>query len=291
MRDRLRPNIYDAITLDRGVPLLEEAAVLAAADLQRWSRRYLLPVVAPICNLVVWLIVLFKKMIPIPFRSHGIIDWLGIWFLRHFVSVEGCQLLMRHFIVETNLINFVAVNSRLPSVQQVDLRPVTLDDMGNSAVVVHDLNIYNLMLDIGEAKGRGPFKQIPLDSLDFSMLEIPEIDGGLGKWLKLDLGTGICFMIIVFCLFTTLEEYERAVNSFQLDESLLGHITDLTGDPAFRSWTPKRFLVWPHITRNTPRELYQHAVVNEFAYGRLVMMHRAVAANDAWPVMAAADRD
>ena len=113
MRDRLNPGIYNTILLDRGVPLLEDVSELAATDLNRWSRRYMLPLAAPLCNMLVWLIVLVKKLMPIPFRSHRMIDWLGIWFLKHFVSREGCHLLMRHFSVETNLINFIAVNSYL----------------------------------------------------------------------------------------------------------------------------------------------------------------------------------
>jgi len=76
-------------------------------------------------------------------------------------------------------------------------------------------------------------------------------------------------MSIFFCLLTTEDEYERAVNSFQLDESLMASIANLTGDLVFRSWTPLRFSPWLAIHRDVARDLYWHALVHEYAHGRL----------------------
>ncbi len=49
---------------------------------------------------------------------------------------------------------------------------------------------------------------------------------------------GLSFMNIAFAALTTNLEYQRAVHSLQLDESLLGCLAELTGDEAFRAWRP-----------------------------------------------------
>ena len=81
-------------------------------------------------------------------------------------------------------------------------------------------------------------------------------------------------MNIPFCLFTTKAEYERAVNSFQLDENLGAMLAGLTGDPTFKTWTPAP--VPPGIAgwRDVPRELFWHAAVCEYAHTRLEQLQR-----------------
>lgn len=96
-------------------------------------------------------------------------------------------------------------------------------------------------------------------------------------------------MNIPFCLFTTEDEYERAVNSFQLDESLCAYIANLTGDPVFRSWVPLRFPVWLSLHRDVPRDLYWHATVNEYVHTRLRQMRDALARGEPWPLRRSAD--
>jgi len=286
-RDRNRPTLLETIARDRGVPLMPDVAALAARDMDRWSWRYLRPIVSPLSNAVILMLILVKRLVPIPLSNHDLIDRLGMWFLHRCISVEGNLLLLRHFIVETNLINFVAANCGRPGIEPVTLKPLSWRDLAGNAVIRHDLNIYNLMLDLAEAQETAPIATRTLGELDFSMLEIPVLDGGStrSKWLNLDLTTGLYMMNVIFCLFTTLPEYERAVNSFQLDESLLGYVAQITGDPVFRTWTPKRFLAGPHLLRNTPEELTWHAFVNEFAHGRLTQMREALRAGRGWPVL------
>jgi len=68
----------------------------------------------------------------------------------------------------------------------------------------------------------------------------------------------------------TEREYERAVCSFQLDESLMAMLANLTGDDAFRGWTPMKFFPFLYIPWDVPRLLFWHCVVHEYAHGRLV---------------------
>ncbi|GAB3280444.1 hypothetical protein GCM10027589_07390 [Actinocorallia lasiicapitis] len=62
---------------------------------------------------------------------------------------------------------------------------------------------------------------------------------------------------------------ERAVNSFQLDETLLASIANLTGDQVFRTWTPVKFGNWLGKSNDVGRDLLWHFMVNEYAHTRL----------------------
>ena len=108
-------------------------------------------------------------------------------------------------------------------------------------------------------------------TLDYSMLRVPQlqVEAHRRRWIRLDIETGLYFMIIPFALFTTEDEYERAVNSFQLDESLLAMIATLTGDMVFRTWTPLKFTPFLRLPWDVPRDLFWHSCVSEYAHERL----------------------
>src|SRR5512134_3079655 len=125
MPPRELPLHFRALRADPATPLSERAAELLQADLQRWTRRYVRPGARLISAWAVWAIVALKRLLPFQFSSHDALDRLSVWFLRRCVSREGGELLLRHFIVETQLIRFVARNSGLPDVAEPDLLPTT----------------------------------------------------------------------------------------------------------------------------------------------------------------------
>ena len=106
-------------------------------DLQRWTRRYVRPLARLISLTAVWAIVALKRLLPFQFSSHDMLDRLSVWFLRHCVSREGGELLLRHFIVETALIRFVARNSGLKDVPEADLMPTSFKGLMGHAVIRH----------------------------------------------------------------------------------------------------------------------------------------------------------
>lgn len=272
MPSRELPLHFHALRVDPATPLSERAAELLHSDLQRWSRRYVRPFARLISLAAVWAIVALKRLLPFQFSSHGMLDWLSVWFLRRCVSREGGELLLRHFIVETLLIRFVARNSGLRDIPEPDLMPATFKGLMNHAVIQHDINMYRLVIDVGEKlRASGKFRCDRRASLDFSMLDVPNITPD-DEWLRLinlDLGTALYFMNIPFALLTSEDVYEQAVNSFQLDESLMAHIADITGDSLFRAWGTQQSLTWLEINRDVPRALYMHAVVHEYAHTHL----------------------
>lgn len=286
-RDRANPTIWAALQADPTMSIDDAVRRVLVKDQKRWTRRYVRPLARLLSRVSVAAIVGTKRVLPFQFGSHKMIDKLCIWFLARFVSEEAVWLLIRHFNVETNLVNFVARNTE--GIEQVDLKPTKLRDLDNSAVILHDLNMFNLVIDAGEsasfhAVASGLGKARDLSSLDYSALEMPHIDASTEKrkFMHLDLETALCMMNIAFCFFTTEDEYERAINSLQLDESLMGILAGMTGDVIFRTWRPAHPMTVVSVARDVPRELYWHAVIDEYAHGRLrqMQMRFATSATD-----------
>ena len=83
--------------------------------------------------------------------------------------------------------------------------------------------------------------------------------------------------ILVLAFFLDKFTAERAVNSFQLDETLLASIANLTGDPTFRTWAPNKFGNWFGWSNDIARDFHWHMVVTEYAHTRLQWIADAAA--------------
>ena len=91
-------------------------------------------------------------------------DWLCVWFLRRLVSPDAVEPLIRHFVVETNLINFVSRNTPA-DIETMMLRPETLAGLGDQAVVEHDVNVYDVLIALDTVQFTRP------ESLNFALLD------------------------------------------------------------------------------------------------------------------------
>jgi hypothetical protein len=261
------PGIFSALRGDPTFHFDRHALRLLEADQTRWSYRFLRPVARLGSRLAVAVITGIKRVLPFQFSNHDLLDRLGIWFLSHFVSEEGGELLLRHFVIETNVLAFIAANT---GITEPTLRPGTLDELDENAVIVHDLNLYQVLSDLGGRPLRKP------EWLDYSMLEMGPIEVSRTRRLaRLDLETGMCLMNIAFCLLTTSDEYRRAVHSLQLDESLLAILAEMTDDPVFLHWKPAGYIPIVRTNRDVPRDLFAHAVINEYIHARLVRQAEA----------------
>lgn len=262
------PGIWDALAGDPTFHFDRRALRLMATDQGRWSYRYVRPLARISSRILVALITVVKRLLPFQFSSHLMLDHLGIWFMSRFVSEEGGELLLRHFVIETNVLAFIARNG---GIAEPALRPVCLDELDDNAVIVHDLNLYEVLAALG---GRPlPRPEERSAPLDFSMLRVdPIVPSPKRRLLRLDLETGMCFMNIMFCLLTSSGEYRRAVHSLQLDESVLGCLAELTGDDVFRSWKPAGYNPIVRTNRDVPRDLFAHAVIHEYIHSRLLYL-------------------
>jgi hypothetical protein len=145
----------------------------------------------------------------------------------------------------------------------VTLRPTTVAQLGDRAVIKHDLNVYDVLIALGVSRWQKP------ERLDFSMLEVEKIDVRGRRWLNLDIQTALCLMSIPFAFCLTRKEYMTAVHSLRLDESILALLADLTGDERVLRWRPGTIVVRADSSMDVPRAVYEHAVICEYAHAHL----------------------
>jgi hypothetical protein len=262
------------MAVDPSIPIDQATLRLMIRDQRRSSRTLLYPWIRILSRVTVTLIVAGKRVCLVRFSAHAAMDRMCLWFLRRFVSPDAVSLLIRHFIVETNLLNFCVRNAGVPGVSEVSLRPTTLAALGNRAVIEHDLNVYRVLFALGSAGAPG---QRARTDLDFSMLAVPDIDPEprTRRLLHLDIQTALCVMNIPFAFCLTPAQYRRAVHSLRLDTSLLSMLAAVTGDSAFLGWRAGFPPVRVDSNVDVPRAVYEHAVLCECAHARLCQSARA----------------
>lgn len=283
-RDRDNPSIWDAMAADPLLHVDDRSRLLQVRDSRRWTRRHLRPVTRALCMAVVWAALFVKRTVPPLGRgSDAALNWLGPRFLTRWSSPEALELILRHFAIETQLLAFVARNCG-GAVPEPDLLPRRAAELGDwdgiNAVVRHDANVFNLFIDLGETPGVDVHTARPPGELDFSMLALPafDLEPGVRRWLQLDLQSSLDVIVATLAVFMDHDTAERAVNSLQLDESLLAAVANLTGDPTFRTWAPVKFTNWVGMSGDVGRDLHWHFVVTEYAHTRLCRMRDALGA-------------
>lgn len=275
MRDRSNPSLFDALGAAPTLPIQAAARRDMVRDLRRGSRRYLFPLIRVATRFAVALLIMIKRALPFDVGSLKLLSIGSAWFGRHFVSPEAQRLLMRHFVIETQVVNFIARNAG-PGVPECDLIPAGFDDLGEwrgeNSVALHDANLINLLIDLGSTKGVDVRTPRALEKLDFSMLKMPDLTVHERKIVfGLDLPSALYISVFYIALLFDDRTIERAINSFQLDESVMTALANLTGDDVFRTWAPVKFPSWLGSPTGDPaRDLHWHIIVYEYAYYRLL---------------------
>jgi hypothetical protein len=275
--------MYEAMAVDPNLHVPPDSRERQVRNFDRAHRMHTRPLVRSVCRVLIALTIMVKRILPFTVQSERALNWLGPRFLLHWCSPDTLEFILRHFAIETNLINFVARNCGADDVAEVGLVPLRAADLGEhvdgdgsrlNAVVRHDANIFNLIIDLGESAAADVYEPRPRHELDFSMLTIPEFDlqPRARRWMQLDLESALHISVLTLAVLMDLDTAERAVNSFQLDESLLASIANLTGDPTFRTWTPIKFANWLGWTDDIGRDFHWHMLVNEYAHTRLEWM-------------------
>jgi hypothetical protein len=264
---RSDPSMWEAIYSDPSVPLDRALVRQIIDDQRRPSRRWLYPVARVLSRVVVALVSVLKRVLPWRWMPLATMDRLCVWFLRRYVSPDAVELLIRHFVVETNLVNFIIRNTDVP-MDVVTLRPTALSGLGDNAVVEHDVNVYDVLIALDRVPITRP------ETLDFTELDVPRLDAERyrRRRLRLDIQTALCLMNIPFSIALTLEEYRRAVHSMRFDDSFLEILALLTGDDTFRHWKLAGMSLWMDSNVDVPRMVYRHALVCEYAHAHLVTL-------------------
>ena len=258
------PSMWEAIYADPSIPLDRSLVRMIIKDQRRVSRRWLYPVARIVSRVLVAVLSTIKRLIPGRWMSLSRMDTLCLWFLRRFVAPDAVELLIRHFVVETNLVNFIIRNTPA-DIEPVTLRPTTLAGLGENAVVEHDINVYDVLIALEGVAVEAP------ERLDFSQLDVPPLDPERRRprLLRLDIQTALCLMNIPFCIALSLEEFRRAIHSLRFDDSFLEILAALTKDETYRHWKMGGLSLWMDTNVDVPQLVYRHALVCEYAHAHL----------------------
>ena len=261
------PSMWAAMHADPSIPLDRAVVTQIIDDQRRWSRRLLYPIARILSRVLVGVISVFKRIFPIRWMTLHTMDRLCVWFLGRFVSPDAVELLIRHFVVETNVINFILRNTST-AMQPVTLRPTALKGLGDHAVIEHDVNVYDVLIALDTTTIEAP------ETLNFAQLDIPPLDAERHRprLLGLDIQTALCVMNVPFSMALTLDEYRRAVHSLRFDDSLLEILATLCDDETFKHWKTGGLSLWMDSNVDVPQMVYRHALVCEYAHAHLVRL-------------------
>lgn len=264
---RSDPSMWEAIHADPSIPLDPALVQKIIDDQRRTSRRWLYPYARFLSRVLVAALSLIKRIAPGRWMTLTTMDRLCLWFLRRFVAADAVELLIRHFVVETNLVNFIIRNTEA-DIEPVTLRPTTLSGLGDNAVVEHDVNVYDVLIALEGVRVDAP------DQLDFTGIDVPPLDPERRRRriMRLDIQTALCLMNIPFCIALSLEEYRRAVHSLRFDDSFLEILAAICEDETFRHWKVGALSIWMNTNVDVPQMVYRHALVCEYAHAHLAAM-------------------
>lgn len=261
-----------AVEFDNSLPIDQAAVQLWLRDLDnpmRWSMRPLLQFLFAILLHLVW----FFKRLPLPqFRAHKLLQRLICWFCENFVSVEANQLILRHFATESNILNFLAVNTRTDrtaSVEPVMLYPDSIRAMLVDSFVEHDQELFRLFAEMGPWQNREPLAPDQISWEHWRPIGVDAFRIEPKRTQVLDFETSHSLFMCLFCLLLTREEYRDAINGFNLDQSIAIRIGQLIGDDSLAEMAYNKYphyLVGPW---NLSQRFLMHGFFTEHLYARL----------------------
>ena len=265
-----------ALYVDSSIPLADDAKAAFLRDVASRSRQFLLPFVRPLSRLMMILLSIPKTLAP---RSAacGFLHRLIYWGMRGFVSPPANWLIMRHFQIATEVLEFVAANTKGVEMELDGLRPEKLADLKDNVFLQHDLNVYNFIIDINRQLNEQGLDLEPVDELDFSCITdgefpIEEMPGG---WFNfIDLESAIELYTPMYQLLLTDSDFWRACNSLQLDETISIYATQLVGEHKFLGLVNNRHPIVPEPVLGAAHRLMLHGLAVESLHAYLVALKR-----------------
>ncbi|KRF10683.1 DUF6999 family protein [Paenibacillus sp. Soil787] len=221
--DKQDPNPFLAIYLDQSIPFNEEAKASYLKDCSSKSRQFLLPVLRPLSRLLIILFQLYKIIFPKAFTSSKMLHRFLYWGMKTFVSPDANYMILRHFYLGSEVLQFIRDNIPGVHVEMNPLKPMNLEPVKDDLFLIHDLNLYNFVINLNKQIREKNIEVTKQERLNFDAITsspIP-IEQMPDRWSNfLDLMTAIECFTPVYQFFLTDNDFWRATNSLQLDETI-----------------------------------------------------------------------
>ncbi len=268
------PNPWAALYLDQSTPLPDDVKAAWLMDSASRSRQFLMPFVRPLARLAIVLIQVIKLFVPRNARAPRTLHWLLATGLKYFVSPEANWLILRHFHLGSEILAFVGANAGV-SVPSNPLKPRQIDDLKQNLFLIHDLNLFNFVIHLNRALRQRGHPLTPPAHLDTSMLHPCTLDirDLPNRWSNfLDLQTAIELFTPAYQLFLSDNDFWRASNSLQLDETIGLYTARLTGLPEHLVLLNNKHPLVPMSTLRAGHRLVLHGLSTEMLHSLLLQL-------------------
>jgi hypothetical protein len=239
------------------------------------SAKYLLPLIQLWSKITMFFIHIFKFFFPKLINSSRFLHRILAWGLRKFVSPDANLLIFRHFHVGTEILQFIAGNIPNIDVKGTPLKPNNFEDVKDDLFLKHDLNLYNFVIHLNHQLKEKNITINPPIKPNFDMITIDQFDhiDFPKKWTNvLDLRSAIELFTPFYQLFLTSNDFVRASNSLQLDETIAIYTSQLLGTPGHLGLVNNKHPMVPETTYSAAYRLVLHGLAAETLHEILVKM-------------------
>lgn len=272
------PNPWLALYLDHSTPLDAQVKKAWLSDSSSRCRQFGLPLVRPLARAAIVLFQLIKIVLPNALTSSWLLHRLLAWGLRVFVRPEANWLLLRHFHIGSEILDFIARNVPGTNVPLNPLRPANLQQLRDDLFLKHDLNLFNFVINLNREL-RAQQREVarpPALAFDGITEGAFGIEPMPGRWHNfIDLQTAIELFTPVYQLFLTDNDFWRATNSLQLDETIAIYVARILEQPHNLVLLNNKHPLVPESTLRAGHRLVLHGLASEMLYELLVRAKRA----------------
>lgn len=268
------PSPWHALYLDQSTPIRPSAKTLWLTNSSSNSRQFVLPFARVFSKVLIVIFQVIKALSPIDWRASRLLHQLIYWGLKYFVKKEANYLILRHFWLGSEILAFVGGNVPGVKVPMNPLRPKNLEDLKNHLFLTHDLNLFNFVINLNKELREKGLKIKPLEAPDFSMLTEGEFDIEMPKdgFLNfIDLETAIELYTPVYQFFLTDNDFWRATNSLQLDETIGVYAATILNSHQHLVLVNNKHPLVSLITLSAGFRLVLHGLSTEMGHWFLVM--------------------
>jgi len=275
--DSRDPNPWLALYLDNSIPINTKTKQALMADNNSKSARYLLPLIIFWSRITMFFIHVFKFFFPRVFNSSRVLHRILAWGLKTWVSKDANLLIFRHFHVGSEILGFIAGNVKGVEVPLNPLRPKNFEDVKEDLFLKHDLNLYNFVINLNKRLRENEISITKVADLNTQMISEDQFDHieFPDRWTNvLDLRSAIELFTPFYQLFLTANDFVRASNSLQLDETIAIYTAQILGTPAHIGLVNNRHPMVPVTTFGAAYNLVLHGLAAESLHEILVRVKR-----------------
>lgn len=270
--DLKNPNPWLALSLDQSTFIDQKAKEALLRNNAGFSRRVLLPIIRPLARLSIGLFRFIRLFIPEALTSSRALHNTICWGMRNFVSRDANYLILRHFNMGSQVLRFLGDNLAKGELTAHPLLPKNIEDLRDNVFVQHDLNIYNFIIELNAYLKEKNVRIMPIALKDIDFSAISDFDGDMEElpdtWHNfLDLQSAIELYTPMFALLLSREDFERASNSLQLDETIAIYAATIFNKGEIMGIVNNKHPMIPLSTIESGFRLMLHGIDAENLYG------------------------